>query len=86
MCNLCSQTRSQAEIRDLARAMGKAPVVRALPSGERELLMMRCSFPQRNIPGQKPRNPYLTNLRNTGSRYWQTTYLKSLSIAAGARC
>ncbi len=32
-------------------------------------------FPPPSIPGSKPRNPYLTNVRNTDSRYWQT-YLK----------
>lgn len=51
-----------------------APVVRH-GDGGRELLMMRWGFPPPNIPGQKPRNPYLTNVRNTDSRYWQT-YLK----------
>jgi hypothetical protein len=91
MCNLYSITKGQKAIRDLANAMvdragnmpslpaifpnGKAPVVRALPSGERDLLMMRWGFPPPNIPGSKPRNPYLTNVRNTDSRYWQN-YLK----------
>ena len=40
--------------------------------------MMRWGFPPPNIPGSKPRNPYLTNVRNTDSRYWQT-YLKKPS-------
>jgi putative SOS response-associated peptidase YedK len=48
-----------------------APVVRAGAAGGRELLMMRWGFPPPVIPGSKPRNPYLTNVRNTGSRYWQ---------------
>jgi putative SOS response-associated peptidase YedK len=86
MCNLYSQKKSQAEVRDVAKAMvdragnmpslpaifpnRKAPVVRALPSGERELLMMRWGFPAPHLPGTKPRSPYLTNVRNTNSRYW----------------
>lgn len=49
-----------------------APVVRARPDGERELLMMRWGFPPPVIPGSKPRNPYLTNVRKTDSRYWKT--------------
>jgi putative SOS response-associated peptidase YedK len=49
-----------------------APVVRAMPDGQRESLMMRWGFPAPNIPGEKPRNPYLTNIRKTDSRYWQT--------------
>jgi putative SOS response-associated peptidase YedK len=52
-----------------------APVVRIAPDGVRELVMMRWGFPPPIIPGSKPRNPYLTNVRNTDSRYWQT-YLK----------
>jgi len=88
MCNLYSLTKGQKAIRDLANAMvdragnmpslpaifpnGKAPIVRALRSGERELLMMRWGFPPLFIRGSKPRNPYLTNVRNTDSRYWQT--------------
>ena len=52
-----------------------APVVRSLPNGGRQALNMRWGFPPPNIPGSKPRNPYLTNIRNTDSRYWQT-YLK----------
>jgi len=39
------------------------------------MLMMRWGFPPPNIPGSKPRNPYLTNVRNTDSRYW-LSYLK----------
>jgi putative SOS response-associated peptidase YedK len=86
MCNLYSQKKSQAEIRDLARAMvdhagnmpslpaifpnGKAPIVRTKSSNYRELLMMRWGFPAPNLPGTKPRSPYLTNIRNTHSRYW----------------
>src|SRR5215469_4539724 len=91
MCNLYSITKGQKAIRDLAKAMidhaGNmpsllgvfpnlmAPVVRSAPEGRRELLMMRWGFPPPFIPGQKPRNPYLTNVRKTDSRYWQT-YLK----------
>src|SRR4051812_44555232 len=39
------------------------------------MTMMRWGFPPPSIPGSKPRNPYLTNVRKTDSRYWQT-YLK----------
>jgi putative SOS response-associated peptidase YedK len=86
MCNLYSVTKGQKAIRDLARAMVDhagnmpslpavfpncmAPVVRAAPKGERELRMMRWGFPAPNLPGTKPRSPYLTNIRNTYSRYW----------------
>ncbi len=86
MCNLCSQKKSQAEIRDLARAIvdhagnmpspsaifpnGKAPVVRTISANNRELLMMRWGFPAPTFPGTKPRSPYLNNIRNTHSRYW----------------
>ena len=88
MCNLYSQTKGQAAIRDAARAMRdltgnlpslpaifpnhSAPIVRTAPDGQRELLMARWGFPPPRIPGSKPRNPYLTNVRNTDSRYWQT--------------
>lgn len=88
MCNLYSMTTSQQAIRDLVKAMrdttgnlpslpaifpnGMAPVVRTAPDGVRELTMMRWGFPPPNIPGRKPRNPYLTNVRNTESRYWKT--------------
>ena len=58
-----------------------APVIRTASDGVRELLMMRWGFPPPSIPGQKPRNPYLTNVRNTDSRYWRK-YLKE----PGARC
>jgi len=97
MCNLYSMTKSQDAIRQLTRTIRDltgnlaplpavfpnrmAPVVRVAPDGARELLMMRWGFPPPNIPGQKPRNPYLTNIRNTDSRYWQT-YLKK----PGCRC
>ena len=53
-----------------------APVVRAAPNSQRELLTMRWGFPPPNIPRQKLRNPYLTNVRKTDSRYGQT-YLRS---------
>jgi putative SOS response-associated peptidase YedK len=91
MCNLYSQKRSQAEIRDLAKAMvdmtgnlpplpaifpnRMAPIVRVGSDGQRRLEMSRWGFPPPSIPGSKPKNPYLTNVRNTDSRYWQT-YLK----------
>ena len=87
MCNLYSVTKSQQAIRDLVKAIrdltgnmpslpaifpnGRAPVVRAAPDGVRELAMMRWGFPPPSIPGNKPRNPYLTNVRNTDSRYWR---------------
>jgi len=92
MCNLYSVTKSQEAIRQLVRAIrdlagnmppmpaifpnGRAPVVRVAPDGVRELTMMRWGFPPPNIPGSKPRNPYLTNVRNTDSRYWQTYLTK----------
>ena len=91
VCNLYSITKGQKAIRDLAKAMidkagnmpslpgvfpnRMAPVVRAAPKGQRELIMMRWGFPPPFIPGSKPRNPYLTNVRKTDSRYW-LTYLK----------
>jgi putative SOS response-associated peptidase YedK len=90
MCNLYSQKKSQAEVRDLAKAMvdragnmpslpaifpnGKAPVVRALPSGERELLMMRWGFPS---PFKVSRSLLVTNVRNAESRYWKP-YLRPM--------
>jgi putative SOS response-associated peptidase YedK len=91
MCNLYSITSNQQAMRDLARAIRDmtgnfeplpavfpnrmAPVVRTVSDGVRELVMMRWGFPPPNIPGSKPRNPYLTNVRNTDSKYWQN-YLK----------
>jgi len=91
MCNLYSVTKPQDAARKLARVArditgnmpplpaifpnGKAPVVRTAPDGVRELLMMRWGFPPPIIPGSKPRNPYLTNVRKTDSRYW-TPWLK----------
>jgi len=42
-----------------------APVVRAAPGGQRELLMMQWGFLPPFIPGSKPRNPYPTNVRKT---------------------
>src|SRR5580692_6409794 len=47
-----------------------APVVRSLPNGGRQALNMRWGFPPPNIPGSKPRNPYLTNVRKTDSKFW----------------
>ena len=97
MCNLYSLTKPQAAIgqlfrvsRDLTGNMPSlpgilpnrmAPVVRAGVDGARELVMMRWGFPPPNIPGSKRRNPYLTNIRNTDSRYWQTWLRKP-----GHRC
>ena len=93
MCNLYSITKGPAAIRELAKAMRDltgnfeplpavfpnrmAPVVRAAPDGVRELGMMRWGFPPPVIPGSKPRNPYLTNVRKTDSRYWQTHLKKT---------
>jgi putative SOS response-associated peptidase YedK len=48
-----------------------APVVRSLPGGGRQAMNMRWGFPPPTIPGSKSRNPYLTNVRNTDSRYWR---------------
>ncbi len=91
MCNLYSMTKSQQAIRELVKAIcdltgnlpplpgifpnRMAPIVRPGADGQRELLMARWGFPPPNVPGQKPRNPYLTNVRNTSSRYW-SSYLK----------
>jgi len=88
MCNLYSLTKGQAAIRQLAKAMVDktgnlalfpaifpnrlAPIVRAGIDGQGKLLMARWGFSPPNIPGQKARNPYLTNVRKTDSRYWQT--------------
>jgi putative SOS response-associated peptidase YedK len=88
MCNLYSVTKPQNAIRQLFRVQHDragnmptlpaifpnrmAPIVRAVAAGARELVMMRWGFPPPNITGSKPRNPYLTNIRNTDSRYWQT--------------
>jgi putative SOS response-associated peptidase YedK len=86
MCNLYSVTKPQDAIRQLFRVQRDlagnmptlpaifpnrmAPVVRAGSDGVRELVMMRWGFPPPNIPGSKPSNPYLTNVRKTDSRYW----------------
>jgi len=91
MCNLYGITKSQVAICELVNATRDltgnlpplpavfpnrmAPVVRTGADGQREMLMMRWGFPPPSIPGSKPRNPYLTNVRKTDSRYWQT-YLK----------
>lgn len=87
MCNLYSMTKSQDAVRQLTKTLRDlsgnlaplpaifpnrmAPVVRAGADGQRELLMMRWGFPPPNVPGSKPRNPYLTNVRNTDSRHWR---------------
>lgn len=91
MCNLYSLTKGQQAIRELARVITDltgnlpplpgiypnrmAPIVRPGAAG-RELLMARWGFPPPSIPGSKPRNPYLTNVRNTDSRYWRTYLTK----------
>lgn len=87
MCNLYSYTKPQDAARKLAKVArditgnmpplpaifpnSRAPVVRTAPDGVCAMLMMRWGFPPPNIPGSKPRNPYLTNVRKTDSRYWQ---------------
>jgi putative SOS response-associated peptidase YedK len=97
MCNLYSYTKPQDAARKLARVERDiagnipplpgifpdqmAPVVRTAPDGVRELLMMRWGFPPPLVPGRKPRFPYLTNVRNTDSRYWRS-YLNQ----PGSRC
>jgi len=48
-----------------------APIVRLGPEGQLQLEMARWGMPAPQIPNRKPRNPYLTNIRNTDSRYWQ---------------
>ncbi len=91
MCNLYSVKVGQKHIASTAGALRDltgnmpplpaifpnrmAPIVRAGADGVRELMMARWGFPPPIIPGQKPRNPYLTNCRKTDSRYW-ATYLK----------
>lgn len=88
MCNLYSYTKPQDVARKFARVERdisgnipplpgifpnmKAPVIRTAADGVRELLMMLWGFPPPIIPGSKSRNPYLTNVRNTDSRYWRT--------------
>ena len=91
MCNLYSMTKPQDAARAIARVgrdqtgnlpplpgifpNRMAPVIRTGADGVREMLMMRWGFPPPVIPNSKSRNPYLTNIRNTDSRFWQT-YLK----------
>ena len=86
MINLYSITKGQKAIIDTVKARrdmtgnaptlsaihpnSRAPVVRTAPDGIRELVMMRWGFPPPLIPGLKPRNPYLTNVRNTDSSFW----------------
>jgi putative SOS response-associated peptidase YedK len=86
MCTLYSVTKAQDAIRQLFRVQRDlvgnmpslpaifpnrmAPVVRAGDDGACELVMMRWGFPPPNIPNSKPRNPYLTNIRNTDRRHW----------------
>jgi hypothetical protein len=99
MCNLYSVKSGQKHIADSARAVRDltgnmpplpaifpnrmAPIVRVALDGVRELVMARWGFPPPSIPGGKPRNPYLTNVRNTDSRYWQT-YLRTWGAVFGA--
>jgi putative SOS response-associated peptidase YedK len=87
MCNLYSITKSQDAIRQLVKFTRDmtgnlaplpavfpnkmAPVVRTAPDGAREMLMARWGFPAPVWPGSKSRNPYLTNIRNTDSKYWR---------------
>ncbi len=54
-----------------------APVVRSRLEGGRQATYMRWGFPPPTIPGAKSRSPYLTNIRNTDSRYWRP-YLNKL--------
>jgi len=85
MCNLYAQRATQSDIRKAARVARDlagnlpampaifpdhmAPIVRG--SGQdRELVMARWGFPPPSIPGSNPKNPHLTNVRNTESRYW----------------
>jgi putative SOS response-associated peptidase YedK len=92
MCNLYSVTKSQQAIRDLVKVMRDltgnmpplsavfpdklAPVVRTAPDGVRELVMMRWGFPSPIIYMRKPRNPCVTNVRNTNSSFWRTYLTK----------
>lgn len=87
VCNLYSMTKPAKAIRDLARAMHDmtngqpplpaifpnrvAPIVRAAENGERSIEPARWGFPPPNIPGRKPKNPYLTNVRKTDSTFWK---------------
>ena len=83
MCNLYSLTRTQDEIRHLARAMRDtvgnlpplpaifpdtmAPVVHTAEDGVRELALMRWGFPPPPSIGTRP----VTNVRNLKSGYWR---------------
>lgn len=85
MCNLYSVKVGQKHIADTAGAIRdrtgnmpplpavfpnrRAPIVRNTPEG-RTLELALWGFPPPNIPGSKPRNPYLTNIRNTDSKFW----------------
>jgi len=85
MCNLYSVKVGQKHIADTAGAVRdragnmpplpaifpnrRAPIVRNTPEG-RELTMALWGFPPPNIPGSKPKNPYLTNVRKTDSKFW----------------
>jgi putative SOS response-associated peptidase YedK len=53
-----------------------APVVRPVPGGGRQATYMKWGFPPPTIPGFKSRNPYLTNVRKTESKFW-LPYLKN---------
>jgi putative SOS response-associated peptidase YedK len=73
MCNLYSQRKSQAEVRELANAMvdhagnmpsfpaifpnGRAPIVRSTAVGERELIIARWVFPFPISPAPNPAIP-----------------------------
>src|SRR5664279_4708323 len=83
MCNLYSQTKGQAAIIALTRAMRDttgnlpplpdifpdymAPVVRNAPDGVRELAMARWGMPGPPAFGGAP----ITNIRNTKSPHWR---------------
>jgi putative SOS response-associated peptidase YedK len=87
MCNLYSMTKGNQAIRQLLKTVNDltngfaplpavfpnkaAPIIRYGADGDLETLMARWGFPPPNIPGSKPRNPYLTNVRNTDSKYWR---------------
>src|ERR1035437_4890111 len=83
MCNLYSETKGQAAIRDLFSVSRDstgnlpplagiypdtmAPVVRVARDGVRQLEMMRWGFPSPPNLGNRP----VTNVRNVKSPYWR---------------
>lgn len=86
MCNLYSVTKGQKAIIDLVRAMrdttgnmppmfaifpnAKAPIVRTAPDGVRELSYARWGVEPPVIPGAKSHGRWITNIRNSKSRFW----------------